>query len=357
MYSWRLGFMALAAVCLLGITAAPGADVPAVAAKMPAGTEAFIQVDLRSFESPESLLNMIPRADVEARIAEAMKKTGMARSKPASGSGEVAVRLAFDGEISAVFDSISVAVINSADLQSQDDFAILTGNFTPDEMMPALEPYQLAPGPSEGIVLFPSARADSIYLRCPDNGVLLISNSLDWIQGGAGGFGGAGSAYARAASGVGPVPDATFYLSGGLFTKASAGDPMANAFLGPFAKLEGAAFFLLPGGAPAVELRSIFPDEQSADLGRQYLEQMLIIFRSQVEAAAQRQKTIASFREAKRTLELLDKIELKTEGRQVVGRAVLDNLPTREEFRERFLEGLESSLAEGFSMSGGYFEN
>lgn len=243
-------------------------------AMLPKDAQFVVAVDLEALNNPQSIGALFPREEMIASIREQ--------------GGEHA-------EIGVQFLEKAQNVVIGARQSPQGEqltYGVLVGTFTRSEVAEALAAHDIQLPEGNEAVLVPGDEPG--YLAAPRDGILTFSTDQQWASNAftlfetGTGMAAPDSSFRSFAPAVGSRnPDILIYFDGTAIGELIRQDPGMAMMAGPLATTRGMGFLLMPGEQPMLEWHLAYPDEQQAQLGGQFLQQLQMMAQAQVQQMAQ----------------------------------------------------------------------
>jgi hypothetical protein len=346
-------------------TTADAANVAGAVAMLPRETEVAIAMDLEARKNPISLMSLVPVEELAAQAAAERAALGAARAK-AGDAGEAAFAIVFDSENKLKQHTFASGSRFSADLTSNETYAVILGDFTAADAFTTLKTFGVGPGPNQTTGVLPSADpARLIYVNVPADGVVLISESLEWFGKAQSntterkGLLAGDSAFTSTVSTMGGrTPDLILFGEGAMLKRVIGSNPMLQIGLGPLAQFlsstRGSALALFPNAQPTLEIHSSFADTGAAQQAANQFQQFLSLTKEQVKMvlSMNQQLTAEQRAEANQVMTYIDMLVTAPRGNSVVSTATITSMPDKAGFKQGFMEAL--SRMEQQAGGGGF---
>jgi hypothetical protein len=366
MMNLKTGVIAATTAAALMIGSTASASVGKAAGLLPGDCDVVFALSLKAMDDPQSLLSFVPRAELEKMAFESLQSeggiTGVSESAAVAAS-----KLAFLGSQTGSrtdFMAVGTRSSDAGGAQPPRTMTVLLGEF--NNVAGSLTSIGATAG--EGNVFALPASEGTITAASPETGVIAISEDSGWVSSvndtvtAGSNLTAAGSAFNKIAGGLaGKAPDALIYLDAKPLIANFGGAPEVQAMAGPVLKTQSIMLVLLPGSTPSAELHLSFPTDADAQLCKAWADSMIQLGKVQLMQAAQGVQASgdpSAIEQFNNINQMVNSVTTANSGTSMVLRLPVNNLPNKEEFKAKLLEGAREAMSGGLGsinpLGGGF---
>ncbi len=347
----RIGTASIVAVLALMGTSANAANLPGAVSMFKADADIVFAANLEAKDQKTSLMNYIPVAELGEQGLQTAKQQ---QNTPQT----VMLTLITKSEVLKLH---TFAMGMSLDLANgganEINTGVFLGDFTSSDAFSKLKTLGVQPGPDNTTGKMMTSTGETVYLRIPGDGVILMSDDMGWLdsaktlsQQKAGLLNATSPFNATVATMGGRTPDVIVWARGSALSQAIGSNPAVMMQVGPLASTlkdsVGAALALFPGQQPTVELHTATNSADAASMGVQQWQQMSQMVKQMLQFAPvntpEEKEGIEMFRKG------LDEVQSVAQGNNLVIRYTVNELPAdAAASRQGFLEGMQKAMQSG----------